>query len=55
MEKILHRVYFENYRPFKDPFSIIWKLGTGELPHYKVMRWEKTMLMSLSMIDEAFR
>lgn len=41
MEKILHRVYFENYRPFKDPFLHYLETWRKELPEYKIMRWGK--------------
>lgn len=41
MEKILHRVYFENYRPYRDPFLHYLETWYRELPHYKVMRWGK--------------
>jgi len=41
MEKILHRVYFENYRPFKDPFLHYLETWRRELPNYKIMRWGK--------------
>lgn len=41
MEKIIHRVYFENYRPFKDPFLHYLDTWYKELPNYKVMRWGK--------------
>lgn len=41
MDKILHRVYFENYRPFKDPFLHYLETWYKELPNYKVMRWGK--------------
>lgn len=39
MEKILHRVYFENYRPFKDPFLHYLETWKRELPSYRVIRW----------------
>jgi len=41
VNKILHRVYFENYRPYKDPFLHYLETWYRELPHYKVMRWGK--------------
>jgi mannosyltransferase OCH1-like enzyme len=37
--KILHRVYFENYAPFHDPFLHYLETWTKELPNYEVMRW----------------
>ncbi|GEM_PF-2646623 len=39
MDKILHRVYFENYRPFKDPFLHYLETWYRELPAYKVVKW----------------
>ena len=41
MEKILHRVYFENYKPYKDPFLHYLDTWHRELPNYQVMRWGK--------------
>lgn len=41
MKKILHRVYFENYRPFKDPFLHYLDTWFKQLPHYQVIKWGK--------------
>lgn len=41
MNKILHRVYFENFRPFKDPFLHYLKTWHQELPEYDVKKWGK--------------
>lgn len=41
MNKILHRVYFENFKPFKDPFRHYLSTWYKELPSYKVMLWGK--------------
>lgn len=39
MEKILHRVYFENMRPYHDPFLHYLETWYRELPDYQIMRW----------------
>lgn len=39
MPKILHRVYFENYSPFYDPFLHYLETWKRELPAYEVMKW----------------
>lgn len=41
MDKILHRVYFENYRPFKDPFLHYMETWRRELSDYNIIRWGK--------------
>lgn len=41
MDKILHRVYFENYRPFKDPFEHYLDTWRQKLPHYSIKKWGK--------------
>lgn len=41
MDKIIHRIYFENYKPFEDPFLHYLDTWYRELPSYKVMRWGK--------------
>lgn len=41
MDKILHRVYFVNYPPFKDPFLHYLETWYEEMPNYKVMLWGK--------------
>lgn len=39
MPKILHRVYFENYSPFYDPFLHYLETWKRELPNYEIMKW----------------
>lgn len=39
MDKILHRVYFENYKPYRDPFLHFLETWSRELPSYKIMKW----------------
>ncbi len=39
MDKILHRVYFENFRPFADPFLHYLETWRKELPQYEIMKW----------------
>lgn len=39
MPKILHRVYFENYSPFYDPFPHYLETWKRELPSYEIMKW----------------
>lgn len=39
MEKILHRIYFVNYKPFADPFLHYLETWIAELPEYKIMKW----------------
>lgn len=41
MDKILHRVYFENYPPFSDPFLNFLETWHDLLPEYKIMKWGK--------------
>ncbi|MCC6068768.1 hypothetical protein LHV13_06225 [Ferrovum sp. PN-J185] len=49
MNKILHRVYFENYKPFNDPFLHYLDTWYKELPDYKIMLWgEKNIDVSLN-------
>lgn len=37
--KILHRIYFENFKPFHDPFLHYLDSWRRELPEYKIMLW----------------
>ncbi|AMU15794.1 hypothetical protein K6Y74_30420 [Burkholderia cenocepacia] len=37
--KIIHRIYFENFAPFHDPFEHYLESWAREMPDYKVMRW----------------
>lgn len=37
--KILHRIYFPNFRPFHDPFLHYLDSWYREMPDYKVMLW----------------
>ena len=37
--KILHRVYFENYSPFYDPFLHYLETWKRELPNYEIIKW----------------
>jgi hypothetical protein len=39
MEKILHRIYFENFPPYYDPFLHYLETWHEGLPQYKIMRW----------------
>lgn len=42
--KIIHRIYFDNFSPFHDPFENYLESWTREMPEYKVMRWNMTNL-----------
>lgn len=37
--KILHRVYFDDMPPYKDPFSRFLESWKGQLPEYRIMQW----------------
>lgn len=37
--KILHRIYFDNFAPFNDPFEHYMESWKRELPDYKIMKW----------------
>lgn len=37
--KILHRIYFDSFPPFKDPFKRYLETWKRELPEYKIMLW----------------
>lgn len=37
--KVLHRVYFENYPPFHDPFLHYLETWKRELPQYQIIKW----------------
>lgn len=37
--KIIHRVYFENYPPFRDPFKRFLDTWKKELPDYEIKIW----------------
>lgn len=42
--KILHRIYFDNFAPFKDPFEHFLESWSREMPDYKIMRWNASNL-----------
>ncbi len=37
--KILHRVYFDNYPPYRDPFRHFLETWRHQLPHYQIIEW----------------
>ncbi|WP_343683503.1 glycosyltransferase [Asticcacaulis sp.] len=37
--KILHRVYFDNMAPFRDPFKHYLQTWEREMPDYEIMKW----------------
>ncbi|MBU2768538.1 DUF4214 domain-containing protein [Acidithiobacillus ferrivorans] len=39
ISKILHRVYFDNFSPFYDPFLHYLETWKRELPNYEIMKW----------------
>lgn len=39
MKKILHRVYFDKYKPYYDPFLHYLDTWKKELPSYEIMKW----------------
>lgn len=41
LPNILHRVYFENYPPYSDPFLHYLDTWKKELPGYKIIKWGK--------------
>lgn len=42
--KIIHRIYFENYKPFKDNFLHYLETWKRELPDYQIMIWNASNL-----------
>jgi len=42
--KILHRIYFDSFAPFYDPFEHYAESWAREMPDYKIMRWNATNL-----------
>lgn len=42
--KILHRVYFDDMPPFKDPFQHYLATWSRELPDYKIMQWNASTI-----------
>ncbi|CAE6845229.1 hypothetical protein R69746_07105 [Paraburkholderia aspalathi] len=42
--KIIHRIYFDNFAPFHDPFEHYLETWAKGMPDYKVMRWNMTNL-----------
>jgi len=42
--KILHRIYFENFAPFHDPFEHFLESWAKQMPDYTVMRWNASNL-----------
>lgn len=37
--KIIHRIYFENFAPFHDPYEHYLESWYREMPDYKIMKW----------------
>src|ERR1700733_19140 len=37
--KILHRIYFKNFAPFRDPYEHYLESWRREMPDYKIMQW----------------
>jgi mannosyltransferase OCH1-like enzyme len=42
--KIIHRIYFTNFAPFRDPFEHYLETWHKQLPDYKVMHWNMSNL-----------
>lgn len=42
--KILHRIYFENFAPFHDPFEHFLESWAVQMPDYTIMRWNASNL-----------
>ncbi len=42
--KILHRIYFDNMRPYRDPFLGFLETWKRELPDYRIMQWNASNL-----------
>ncbi|MDC8772742.1 glycosyltransferase family 32 protein [Roseateles albus] len=42
--KILHRIYFDNFAPFHDPFEHYLESWSREMPDYKIMKWNMSNL-----------
>ncbi len=42
--KILHRIYFENFAPYYDPFEHYLETWRREMPDYTVMKWNQDNL-----------
>jgi mannosyltransferase OCH1-like enzyme len=42
--KIIHRIYFENFKPFRDPYLHFLDSWHKEMPDYKIMLWGKDNL-----------
>lgn len=40
-KKILHRIYFTNYPPFKDPFLHYLDTWKHQLPDYEIIKWSQ--------------
>jgi mannosyltransferase OCH1-like enzyme len=38
--KILHRIYFKNFAPFRDPYEHYLETWRREMPGYKIMQWD---------------
>ncbi len=42
--KILHRIYFDNYAPFHDPYERYLESWRREMPDYEIMLWNASNL-----------
>lgn len=42
--KILHRIYFDNMAPYRDPFVRFLDTWKRELPDYRIMQWNASNL-----------
>jgi mannosyltransferase OCH1-like enzyme len=42
--KIIHRIYFDNFSPFYDPFEHYLESWAREMPDYTVMKWNASNL-----------
>ncbi len=42
--RLIHRIYFDNFAPFHDPFEHYLESWAREMPGYKVMKWNMSNL-----------
>jgi len=42
--KILHRIYFDNFAPYYDPWEHYLETWRREMPDYRIMKWNKANL-----------
>lgn len=42
--KILHRIYFDNFAPFHDPYEHFLESWAQQMPDYTIMRWNASNL-----------